>query len=294
MFYFEYGSMMGQDEMQKYCPGARFVTVAFLPFHGLGFQRRSPDRGFGFANANANRGSNIWGVIYELTNIELERLDPLIDLRPSGNLKYNAYHLKDVKVYAENDPNTPIEALIYVGSPAGESSPPNQEYKKLLVNGAINRRLPKEYQAALKRIQAPTAMDMPLNCQLPLFVYGALKPGFPAYQLIEKFVDCNQPDNVEGELLIRDGLPLLSLKIKKHNDPVEGFLIKFKSGQEQEGYRAVCNFEPPNHYVWEQVNTKGTSRIANTLKIRMPSKGNPINGDHPCWQLSDDPVFGTV
>lgn len=76
-------------------------------------------------------------------------------------------------------------------------------------------------------------MDLPPNLTLPLFVYGALKPGMPAFGAIRSKVETHTRDSVSGELLVRDGLPLL-----RANDYgiVEGFLMQWKAGHERNAY----------------------------------------------------------
>ncbi len=132
-------------------------------------------------------------------------------------------------------------------------------------------------------------MDPPQDLHLPLFVYGALKPGMPAFEQLRLLVTTPlQPDRVKGELFVRDGLPLLS--ISDHGS-VEGFLLRWVDGQESRGYAAVCEFEPRGHYRWEEVTLESGSR-ANALVIRYPKKGNPQPLRSSVWRLSDDPAFG--
>lgn len=132
-------------------------------------------------------------------------------------------------------------------------------------------------------------MDLPPKVQLPLFVYGALKPGMPAFESIRRFVAYQPKRNkVEGELFVRDGLPLLSLN---GHDIVEGFVVDWHEGQKEAAYRSVCEFEPRKHYVWCEVELS-PGRHANVLGIRYPGKGNPQRIYSTKWQLTDDPAFG--
>lgn len=123
---------------------------------------------------------------------------------------------------------------------------------------------------------------------MPLFVYGALKPGFPAFEAIHESVETFKRDAVIGELLVRDGLPLLD---KTDHGCVEGYLLHWKPGQEGTAYAVVCAFEPRKHYCWSEV-TLATGTQANALVIRFPNKGNPQHLDSLSWSLVDDPAFG--
>lgn len=132
-------------------------------------------------------------------------------------------------------------------------------------------------------------MDLPENLNLPLFVYGALKPGMPAYEGLRDFLE-HPPTRSElvGELFVRDGLPLLFLN---NASRVHGFLLQWRPGNEQEAYRAVCSFEPRKHYQWKVVDLEG-GRKANTLSVLNVNKGNPQPLHQHEWKLSDDPAFG--
>jgi gamma-glutamylcyclotransferase (GGCT)/AIG2-like uncharacterized protein YtfP len=132
------------------------------------------------------------------------------------------------------------------------------------------------------------AMDLPERLAWPLFVYGAFKPGLPAFEALRAFVETSQRDSVSGTLLVRDGLPLLR---KSDFGSVEGYLLRWKPGEERAAYAAVCAFEPRKHYEWSEV-TLATGTQANALVIRFPNKGNPQYIDSSSWSLTDDPAFG--
>ena len=82
------------------------------------------------------------------------------------------------------------------------------------------------------------AMNPPKRLDWPLFVYGALKPGFPAFEAIRALVETFTRDVVTGELWVRDGLPLLS---KSGHGSVDGYLLHWKPGQADNGYAAVAS-----------------------------------------------------
>ncbi|WP_218082284.1 gamma-glutamylcyclotransferase [Anthocerotibacter panamensis] len=131
-------------------------------------------------------------------------------------------------------------------------------------------------------------MNLPERLDWPLFVYGVMKPGFPAFEAIRASVATSKRDSVMGELLVRDGLPLLGKNDRRN---VTGYLLHWKPGQERTGYAAVCAFESRKHYKWSEV-TLATGTQANALVIRFPDKGNPQHLDSSSWNLRDDPAFG--
>jgi gamma-glutamylcyclotransferase (GGCT)/AIG2-like uncharacterized protein YtfP len=76
-------------------------------------------------------------------------------------------------------------------------------------------------------------MSLPADLSLPLFVYGALKPGLPAYEPLRDYVEVTRPTVIAGQLWVRDGLPLLR---PEEDGEVCGCLIVWKKGLEIEGY----------------------------------------------------------
>jgi hypothetical protein len=134
-------------------------------------------------------------------------------------------------------------------------------------------------------------MDLPTDLSLPIFVYGALKPGMPAYHQIAPFVDGKpRKDAVSGYLFVRDGLPLLQLQ-EGMEDESKGVLIHWVDGKEADAYSIVCAFEPRGHYVWGTTTTR-SGKTANTLLIRDPRNGNPQPLDSPEWLITHDAAFG--
>lgn len=128
----------------------------------------------------------------------------------------------------------------------------------------------------------------PTDQTLPLFVYGALKPGLPAYEQLRDLVKSYSIDSVNGELYVRDGLPLLRLN---GHDETEGFLLDWKPGHGYDGYKLVCDFEPRSHYQWKTIDLKSGCH-ANALVMRYENKGNPECLHVRSWKLQNDPAFG--
>lgn len=142
----------------------------------------------------------------------------------------------------------------------------------------------------IERLVEPlsTSMNPPANIHLPLFVYGALKPGLPGFQCLRQFVDSATEDAARGELLVRDGLPLLRVNDR---ESIGGWLLKWKDRHEDDAYSVVCAFEPRKHYEWKAV-TLQSGQQANVLVIRYSQKGSPQPLPSTRWILTDDPAFG--
>jgi len=131
---------------------------------------------------------------------------------------------------------------------------------------------------------------MLLNINLPLFVYGLFKPGQLAYRQIERLVDGTpQPALVNGELYIRDGLPLFSPL--DTDNAIKGYILKFKTNEAQHAYKIVADFEPEKHYKWDQIEVPETKQKANILIGEKPEKGSILLEHINDWSGSLDPVF---
>ena len=80
VLYFAYGSMLDWDEMQCRCPSVKFVCLAALKGHRLEFTRKSQNRGCGVADVVPDSGKDVWGVIYDIPEREIGRLDKAEEL----------------------------------------------------------------------------------------------------------------------------------------------------------------------------------------------------------------------
>ncbi|MBM4261021.1 MAG: gamma-glutamylcyclotransferase [Deltaproteobacteria bacterium] len=147
MYYFAYGSNMDWPQMQRRCPSAQFVCVARLPAYRFAIARHSRLRHCGTANIYPKAGSDVWGVVYDVSDTDLIIMDGFED----------GYARAFVDVYAINDGKAPRRALVYI-APKEEDVPlPNAEYKRLMVAGARHWQLPQDYQTMLQAIAAAAA-----------------------------------------------------------------------------------------------------------------------------------------
>ncbi len=144
VFYFAYGSNMNWEQMKLRCPSARFVNVACLPDHRFAITRQSRRRKCGTADVLPQRGSEVWGIVYEIAESDLAALDGFED----------GYRREKRFVYASGDGHIPIEVLVYIAEKESDPPLPNAEYKRLIIEGAKHRRLPQPYLEMLEKIQA--------------------------------------------------------------------------------------------------------------------------------------------
>ncbi len=72
---FSYGSNLCDKQMRERCPSARRVLRALLPDHRLVFAGYSNGWGGGVASVVRQRGCDVAGVLWRLSNEDLWRLD---------------------------------------------------------------------------------------------------------------------------------------------------------------------------------------------------------------------------
>jgi gamma-glutamylcyclotransferase len=151
MLYFAYGSNMNWQQMEDRCPSAHFFGVALLPDHSLAFTRKSINRGCGVADVLPTQGHNVWGVVYEITDRDIIKLDKSEGYMP-GRQK-NSYFRRESVVLHNGDDQQPLTVFIYFGDPMQNPPLPNIEYKDLILSGAQYWNLPEAYVRELEVIE---------------------------------------------------------------------------------------------------------------------------------------------
>ncbi len=151
IIHFAYGSNMDSTQMQKRCPANRVLGVAVIRNYTLAFTRFAPLRNCGVADVVPEPGPEVWGRLYELTQEDLESLD-----RAEGATRSRtapAYIRVTLIVDQDGDPSKPVPAEVYiVPAEARGAYLPDQTYMDLLLRGAREANLPKDYQAWLRNL----------------------------------------------------------------------------------------------------------------------------------------------
>jgi gamma-glutamylcyclotransferase len=141
--YFAYGSNLNWPQMQRRCPSARFVCVARLPNYQFGITRHSRLRDCGTANVVAQKGREVWGAVYDVSDSDLLIMDGFED----------GYRREFLPVYPHNERDQPIVALVYVAEIESNVPLPNAEYKRIILEGARHWNISSSYIAMLETIQ---------------------------------------------------------------------------------------------------------------------------------------------
>ena len=106
MLYFAYGSNMNWNQMRERCPSSRFVGIAVLRDHKLAFTRESVNRGCGVADVVAEDGAQVWGVAYEIADLDVGKLDASEGFKPGRDK--NSYYRRESMVFLDGENQRPL------------------------------------------------------------------------------------------------------------------------------------------------------------------------------------------
>lgn len=151
MLTFAYGSNMNWDQMRERCPSSHFVGIAALRDHTLAFTRGSINRGCGVADVVAEEGAQVWGVVFEITDLDVGRLDTSEGFRPGRD--QNSYYRRECLVFLDGEDHRPLTVSVYFGERQPNPPLPNDAYKNLILTGARHWHLPDEYIRQVERIE---------------------------------------------------------------------------------------------------------------------------------------------
>ena len=75
LLYFAYGSNLSRSQMATRCPGSSPLGAAVLQKYRLDFTTESGMWGGGVADVVEDDGNSVWGLLYSVTDDDLDRLD---------------------------------------------------------------------------------------------------------------------------------------------------------------------------------------------------------------------------
>ncbi|MDO8751268.1 MAG: gamma-glutamylcyclotransferase family protein [Dehalococcoidia bacterium] len=153
MLTFAYGSSMDWEQTRGRCPSARFLCIAKLEDHRLVFPRMSETRGCGVAGVEPKQNSDVWGVVFQIEEVDVGKLDKCEGYKP-GRAK-NSYVREERHVYVDGKDEEPLSVWMYVAQLDTLHPPalPNAAYMELIVGGAQFWHLPTEYITMLEQIK---------------------------------------------------------------------------------------------------------------------------------------------
>jgi len=108
---------MNWEQMQRRCASTRFVCVASLKDYRFAIARHSRLRSCGTANIFADSGSEVWGIVYDVSEQDLTILDSFED----------GYRREKLFVRPGGDSQSSVEVLVYIAEKEDTVPLPNPE-----------------------------------------------------------------------------------------------------------------------------------------------------------------------
>lgn len=145
---FSYAANMHPGLIASRCSKPEPLTVARLADHSLAFFGYSKRWDGGAATLISKPGEELWGVVYQLSFWDTERLDSWLDVRLDGT---GDYFLLPSEVIAVDGTTYPVLLYrkYYHGGP---QQLPSQEYLETILSGAASHNLPAAYLEKLRQI----------------------------------------------------------------------------------------------------------------------------------------------
>jgi len=152
-YYFAYGSNLVLAEIRRSCPSAARKCVVKLPGFVLTFPRKSINRKCSVASIEAHQGGEVWGGVYEISDLERETLGRREGFRPNRDVSSNSYIQANVTVLVDGDLAEPLNVITFIANPQAHPPLPSNDYKNLIIAGAREWNLSAEYIARLEQIE---------------------------------------------------------------------------------------------------------------------------------------------
>jgi AIG2-like family len=143
---FVFGSSMNSSATHANCPGAEFLATAYLPDHELRFMRWDEEKRTFIVGYQAASGKRLWGVVWLIPQSEVSSLDNAKACM-SGQPGHH-YDRVPVTVCRSDDTAAMVETYRVVPGRRGQPSRPHLD---LIIAGAEEHWLPREYIDELKR-----------------------------------------------------------------------------------------------------------------------------------------------
>ena len=146
---------MDKAEMARRCDSAKDEGTACLKDHRLDFTRRSDRRDCAVADVVKEKGSKVWGVIYEISEGDCKKLDGFEGYRPGRAKDANSYNREIIEVFEKGNSNKPKKVSIYMANREPDPGLPSQEYLDYILRGARDRcsDFPPSYIEILEQVE---------------------------------------------------------------------------------------------------------------------------------------------
>ncbi len=146
MKYFAYGSNMSVSQMKnRGCANYKLIGPAKLNNHKFVYSGSSPNWEMkGTANIIEDNGSEVWGVLFDVTDHCLSRLDTYEHVPVRRNRK---------KVSVSDLESQKHDAIVYTLNTDLEFNNPSEEYHSQILSSAEEVGLPRDYIETLHKLK---------------------------------------------------------------------------------------------------------------------------------------------
>ena len=139
--YFAYGSNLDLPQMKRRCPSSKLISKGSLSGYRLTFNRFSSGWGGGVADVIQDQDSKVWGLVFEISDSDLERLD-----RYEGCYKEQTSLYERWKAVIDIPNGQVCDVWVYTVVEKQKFVPPTSEYLQIIKDAAVKWNFPKSYQ----------------------------------------------------------------------------------------------------------------------------------------------------
>lgn len=143
--YFSYGSNMNLKQMSERCPDSKKIGIGFMNDAEICFPSFYESWNGGVAGFKKSLGQKMWGVLFELTPSDLEKLRVFEGYVHGRESHLNAYNEVQVTIDVEGEN---VECMTYEVFVTGNFRP-SLRYLQTIIRGAVDNNLPEEYIESL-------------------------------------------------------------------------------------------------------------------------------------------------
>jgi gamma-glutamylcyclotransferase (GGCT)/AIG2-like uncharacterized protein YtfP len=143
--YFAYGSNLDLSQMKRRCPSSELLSKGSLPNYRIDFNRYSSGWGGGVADVVTAQGSEVWGLVFELSDADLERLDWYEGCYKDRTSLYERW-----KAVIHTPEGQMHDVWVYTVVERQEFVEPTPEYLQIIKNAAVRWDFPEAYRQALE------------------------------------------------------------------------------------------------------------------------------------------------
>ena len=138
--YFAYGSNLDLPQMKRRCPSSKLISKGSLSGYRLTFNRFSSGWGGGVADVIQEQGSEVWGLVFEISDSDLERLD-----RYEGCYKEQTSLYERWKAVIDTPDGQVCDVWVYTVAEKQKFVKPTLEYLQIIKEAAKKWNFPKTY-----------------------------------------------------------------------------------------------------------------------------------------------------